>query len=41
MTCYKDMTTRDLFQRRVIDDKGDSTWLMSPIVTAAAEGGVV
>jgi MoxR-like ATPase len=41
MTCFKDMTTRDLYERRVMDDKGDSAWLRSPLIAAAEEGGVL
>jgi von Willebrand factor A domain-containing protein 8 len=29
---YRDVTTRDLLQRRITDDKGDTHWRLSPLV---------
>lgn len=36
--CYKDMTSRDLLQRRRTDDAGNTRWQMSPLAAAALEG---
>jgi hypothetical protein len=35
---HRDMTARDLIQQRATLSNGDTTWLPSPIVTAAREG---
>jgi MoxR-like ATPase len=32
---FKDMTSRDLIQRRATTETGDTIWINSPIVTAA------
>ena len=32
------MTSRDLVQQRVTAPNGDTTWQLSPLVTAALEG---
>lgn len=34
---YKDMTSRDLLQRRSTNDVGDTCWMNSPIGTAAIQ----
>lgn len=36
--CYKDMTSRDLLQRRRTDDAGNTRWHTSPLAAAALEG---
>ena len=38
---YKDMSTRDLLQRRVTTLDGDTTWEPSPLVNAAIHGRLV
>jgi len=38
---FKDMTPRDLVQRRGTDERGNTRWEDSPLVKAAREGGVV
>ena len=38
---FKEMSSRDLFQRRIINEKGDTLWELSPICQAALEGGLV
>ena len=40
MSLYKDMTARDLLQRRVTDSNGNTNWAPSPLVTAALHGRV-
>lgn len=35
---FKDMTARDLLQRRATDHAGNTTWEHSPLVTAALHG---
>ncbi len=35
---FKDMTARDLFQRRATDAQGNTRWEDSPLVTAARHG---
>ena len=37
---YRDMTARELLQRRSTDEAGDTHWERSPLLTAALEGGV-
>ncbi|CAK0844962.1 unnamed protein product [Prorocentrum cordatum] len=37
---YKDMTSRDLFQRRGTDERGDTHWDPSPLLVAALTGGL-
>lgn len=37
---YQDMTSRDLLQQRHTLPNGDTTWRMSPLVTAALEGSL-
>jgi MoxR-like ATPase len=39
--CYKDMTARDLLQRRSTASNGDTIWLNSPLIQAALEGDVI
>jgi von Willebrand factor A domain-containing protein 8 len=36
--CYKDMTSRDLLQRRRTDEAGNTRWHTSPLAAAALEG---
>ncbi len=36
--CYKDMTSRDLLQRRVTQPNGDTDWEYSALVRAAIDG---
>jgi MoxR-like ATPase len=36
--CYKDMSARDLLMNRTTDEKGNTTWRLSPLVTAALMG---
>ena len=36
--CYKDMTSRDLLQRRRTDDAGNTRWHTSPLAAAALDG---
>ena len=38
---FKDQTARDLLQRRATDEKGNTFWEPSPVVTAAIEGHAV
>ena len=38
---FKDMTPRDLVQRRGTDERGNTRWEDSPLLKAAREGGVV
>ena len=38
--CYRDMSPRDLFMRRSTDEKGNTQWETSAVVTAALEGKV-
>lgn len=38
---YKDMSSRDLFQRRVTNEKGDTNWELNSLVKGAIEGGLV
>lgn len=40
MTLYKDMSTRDLLQRRVTLEDGSTAWEPSALVTAALEGHI-
>jgi von Willebrand factor A domain-containing protein 8 len=40
MQMYRDMTARDLLQRRATDEKGDTVWINSPLVTAAIQGDI-
>ncbi|KAL5014683.1 hypothetical protein ScPMuIL_008953, partial [Solemya velum] len=37
---YQDMTARDLLQQRTTLKNGDTTWRLSPLVTAALEGSL-
>lgn len=37
---YRDMTTRDLFQRRNTSPQGDTNWQPTPLVMAALEGRI-
>ncbi|XP_064638932.1 von Willebrand factor A domain-containing protein 8-like [Lineus longissimus] len=37
---YQDMTSRDLLQQRTTLPNGDTTWRMSPLVTAALDGSL-
>ncbi|KAJ8310233.1 hypothetical protein KUTeg_012098 [Tegillarca granosa] len=37
---YQDMTSRDLLQQRITLPNGDTTWRLSPLVTAAIEGSL-
>ena len=37
---YNELTARDLLQRRVTDDQGNTTWADSPLVRSAREGSV-
>ncbi|KAH9163007.1 hypothetical protein LEN26_000697 [Aphanomyces euteiches] len=39
-TLFKDMTARDLFQRRATDNNGNTTWEDSPLMRAARLGHV-
>ncbi|ETW00905.1 hypothetical protein, variant 1 [Aphanomyces invadans] len=39
-TLFKDMTARDLFQRRATDNDGNTTWEESPLLHAARHGRV-
>eukprot|EP00930_Biecheleria_cincta_P096896 TRINITY_DN88669_c0_g1_i1.p1 TRINITY_DN88669_c0_g1~~TRINITY_DN88669_c0_g1_i1.p1 ORF type:complete len:1490 (+),score=245.98 TRINITY_DN88669_c0_g1_i1:43-4470(+) len=38
--CFRDMTSRDLTQRRGTDDRGNTTWHLSPLLEAALTGGL-
>eukprot|EP01116_Phalansterium_solitarium_P000081 TRINITY_DN10050_c0_g5_i1.p1 TRINITY_DN10050_c0_g5~~TRINITY_DN10050_c0_g5_i1.p1 ORF type:complete len:1481 (+),score=541.02 TRINITY_DN10050_c0_g5_i1:2061-6503(+) len=38
LTLYKDLSTRDLLQRRTTDAGGNSIWQASPLVSAAVDG---
>ena len=38
--CLQDMTSRDLVQQRTTLPNGDTTWRLSPLVTAALEGSL-
>ena len=38
--CYKDMTSRDLLQRRRTDDVGNTRWHTSPLAAAALDGKI-
>jgi len=38
--CFKDMTVRDLTQRRSTDERGNTTWHLSPLLEAALSGGL-
>ena len=38
---YKDMSARDLLQRRGTNEKGDTVWESSPLVKGALEGSLV
>lgn len=38
VNCYKDMTSRDLLQRRITKPNGDTDWAHSPLVRAAMNG---
>ena len=38
---FHEMTARDLLQRRVTDEEGNTIWVDSPIVSAARTGGLV
>merc|ERR1711871_1521641 len=38
---FKDQRARDLLQRRATDEKGNTFWEPSPVVTAAIEGHAV
>jgi MoxR-like ATPase len=35
---YRELTARDLLQRRVTDTDGNTTWADSPLIRAAREG---
>ncbi|OWF39225.1 von Willebrand factor A domain-containing protein 8 [Mizuhopecten yessoensis] len=37
---YQDMTSRDLLQQRITLPNGDTSWRLSPLVTAAMEGSL-
>ncbi|PIK51485.1 putative von Willebrand factor A domain-containing protein 8 [Apostichopus japonicus] len=37
---YQDMTSRDLLQQRATLPTGDTTWRMTPLVTAALQGSI-
>ncbi|XP_060072942.1 von Willebrand factor A domain-containing protein 8-like [Ylistrum balloti] len=37
---YQDMTSRDLLQQRITLPNGDTSWRLSPLVTAAIEGSL-
>eukprot|EP00929_Paragymnodinium_shiwhaense_P083487 TRINITY_DN44522_c0_g1_i1.p1 TRINITY_DN44522_c0_g1~~TRINITY_DN44522_c0_g1_i1.p1 ORF type:complete len:1645 (-),score=457.04 TRINITY_DN44522_c0_g1_i1:566-5500(-) len=41
MQCFKDMTSRDLIQRRVTDGEGNTYWKDTPLVVAAERGGLL
>jgi len=36
----QDMTSRDLLQQRMMTSSGDTSWRLSPLVTAALEGSL-
>ncbi|KAJ8610165.1 hypothetical protein CTAYLR_008737 [Chrysophaeum taylorii] len=38
LACHEDMSSRDLLQRREVDESGASAWRDSPFVAAAREG---
>jgi len=38
--CFKDMTSRDLTQRRGTDEQGNTEWHLSPLLHMALAGGV-
>jgi MoxR-like ATPase len=40
VTLFKDMSSRDLLQRRVTHESGDSGWVNGPLVRAAIEGHI-
>lgn len=40
MQMYKDMTSRDLLQKRTTDARGDTVWQRSPLVEAALRGDI-
>ena len=37
---YQDMTSRDLLQQRITTPSGDTSWRLSPLITAALEGSL-
>eukprot|EP00965_Chrysotila_dentata_P010728 349159-Pleurochrysis_carterae.AAC.1 len=39
--CYRDMSARDLLQRREVDGRGSTVWRNAEAVTAATEGGLL
>ena len=39
--CFKDMTARDLLQRRATDAAGDTRWEPSPLLRAARRGALL
>jgi MoxR-like ATPase len=41
MSVYKDMNTRDLFQRRTTNERGETEWKDSTIIRAAKEGSLL
>ena len=41
LPCYKDMTARDLLQRRSTDAFGNTKWDPSPLLRAAWTGGLL
>jgi MoxR-like ATPase len=34
--CYKDMTSRDLLQRRITKENGDTQWEYSPLIQVSS-----
>ena len=40
MNLFQDMTSRDLVQQRTTLANGDTTWRLSPLVTAALDGSL-
>ena len=40
MCCYKEMTSRDLVQRRSTNERGETVWQDTQLVRSAKEGGV-
>ena len=41
MHCFKDMTARDLLQRRATDAQGNTRWEPSPLLRTAWAGGLL
>jgi von Willebrand factor A domain-containing protein 8 len=37
---YQELTSRDLLQRRITDDLGNTTWTDSPLIRSAREGSL-